>query len=149
MLRVERLPGRPEDGVEAVLLLVVPSDLRLLDEAVDCLVALCVEGGEPSRSTRFRLRSAIAEAISNAIAQGNESNPSKAVAVRIELQERHVRVSVSDEGVGFNPEAVPDPREEEARERPCGRGLLIIRHLADHVAFNAKGNTIWMTLPRW
>jgi serine/threonine-protein kinase RsbW len=149
MLRVERLPGRPEDGIEAVLLLVVPSDLGLLDEAVDCFVALCVEGGEPTPSTRFRLRSAIAEAVSNAIARGNESNPSKAVAVRAELRERHVRVSVSDEGLGFDPDTVPDPCEPEARERPCGRGLLIIRHLADHVAFNAKGNTIWMTLPRW
>ncbi|MCL4867297.1 MAG: ATP-binding protein [Gemmatimonadales bacterium] len=30
----------------------------------------------------------------------------------------------------------------------CGRGLFLIRNLADHVEFNDEGNTIWMTLPR-
>ena len=148
-LRVERLPGRPEDGVEDVLIMHVSSDLTLIDETVDCFVRLCVEGGTPSPESRFRLRGAIAEALSNAMVQGNAGDPRKSVAVRAELQARHVRVSVSDEGRGFDPEEVPDPRHPDSLESPCGRGLLIIRHLAEHVAFNEKGNTIWMTLPRW
>jgi len=147
-LQLERLPARPADGVEAALELRLPSDVALVDPAVDLLLTQCVPGGA-SRQVVFRVRVAIAEALTNAIECGNGSDPAKIVAIHADLLPDRIRVSVTDEGPGFDPAQVPDPRTPEVLDSPCGRGLFIIRNLADQVEFNAKGNTIWMTLPRW
>jgi serine/threonine-protein kinase RsbW len=148
-VRFERLPGRPDDGVEAVLAARLPSDVRLVDRAVELLLGECVAGRDASRRTLFRLRVAIGEALTNAIQCGNGGDPRKLVAIRADLFPDRVRVWVSDEGPGFDPTRVPDPSQPGQVESPCGRGLFLIRHLADDVGFNEKGNTIWMTLPRW
>jgi len=147
-LNIERRPGRPADGVESVLFLRLPSDVRLVDSAVETLVRLCFEGRAASRRTLFRLRVAVAEALTNAIEFGNGGDPKKVVAVSADLCSDFIRVGVSDEGPGFDPSRIPDPLMPEALDSPGGRGLFLIRSLADRVEFNEKGNTIWMTLPR-
>lgn len=147
-LQIERFPGRPAEGVEQVILLRVPSDPVLIDAAVELLIAACTEGVDTSGKSHFRLRVSMTEAITNAIECGNQCDPTKQVAVQADLLADWVRVAVTDEGIGFDPDEVPDPTTAERIENPCGRGLLIIRHLAEKVGFNDKGNTIWMTLPR-
>lgn len=49
---------------------------------------------------------------------------------------------VRDEGPGFQVDAVPDPLAPENLERPCGRGLLLIRQFMDKTTHNDKGNEI-------
>jgi serine/threonine-protein kinase RsbW len=53
-------------------------------------------------------------------------------------------VRIADEGPGFNPEEVPDPVAFENLERPCGRGLLLMRHYMNEVAFVPPGNAVFM-----
>jgi len=89
---------------------------------------------------------ALAEALSNAILRGNREDPSKQVWVLAELYPEVVRIAVRDEGDGFDPDG--EPIGPEPPEAESGRGLFIIRNLADRVEFNERGNTIWMTLPR-
>lgn len=148
VLALERLPGRPWDGVEGAIALHLPSDVALVDPAVELFARHCFAGREASRHTLFRLRVTLAEALANAIQFGNRSDPGKVVHVQADLHVDHIRLCVQDEGPGFDPSAVPDPRDPELLESPCGRGLFIIRHLAESVEFNEKGNTIWMILPR-
>jgi len=148
-LRLERLPGQPGAGPEEALVLHFPSDVGYADSAVDLLARHCYPDADPGRQALFRLRVALAEAVANAIQCGNGADPSKFVHVQAELFHDRIRLAVTDEGPGFDPTAVPDPRDPDLLESPCGRGLFIIRHLAEHVEFNEKGNTIWMTLPRW
>ena len=131
-----------------MLFLRVPSDPGLIDPAVELLISACGERGRIGRQSQFRLRVSIAEAISNAIECGNQCDPTKQLAVQADLLTAWIRIPVTDEGTGFDPAEVPDPTTPERLENPCGRGLLIIRHLAERVGFNDKGNTIWMTLPR-
>lgn len=147
-LRVERLPGRPGEGVEATVALQVPSDLGLVDRAVELLLAQCFPAERADRRAIFRVRVAVGEALINAMECGNGCDPDKMVGIQAELYPHQIRLAVSDEGPGFDPSLVPDPRSPDILEGPCGRGLFIIRHLADQVEFNARGNTIWMTLPR-
>ncbi|MXW56012.1 MAG: SpoIIE family protein phosphatase, partial [Gemmatimonadales bacterium] len=56
-----------------------------------------------------------------------------------------LRVKVSDEGSGFDPEAVPDPASAEGIGRPRGRGLFLLRKLADGLAFNDIGNRVTLS----
>jgi len=53
-------------------------------------------------------------------------------------------VSMTDEGEGFDPAAVPDPRYGENLYKPAGRGLLLMRSYMDVVEFNEGGNSVYM-----
>ena len=133
-----------ESGAE--LALDVPSDLRLVADAVELLAGHLQSGPLSPRRVQFNLRTALAEALTNAIVYGNSEDPSKIVRVRVELLRDTVRVHVADDGEGFDPQALPDPTRHEHLRRDAGRGLFVIRHLVDGVDFNAKGNAICLTL---
>jgi serine/threonine-protein kinase RsbW len=126
----------------------VPADVGCVEEAVELMARHCFAGAEPSRRTSFRLRVLLAEALTNSILFGAKGDPNRTVRVSAELAARTIRLQVTDDGPGFDPLSVTDPTLPSAVRRPVGRGLFLIRNLADHVEFNAQGNTIWMTLPR-
>jgi serine/threonine-protein kinase RsbW len=124
----------------------VPSDLANVGPAVE-LVAEQFQGGFLSpRRVHFNLRTALAEALANAIAYGNRGDPRRLVRVRVEVTPAAVHLHVTDEGRGFDPAAVPDPTLPERLEREDGRGLFVLRRLVDHVVFNAQGNSVCLTL---
>ena len=151
-LRVRRLEGGApaESGSPApTVMLDLPADVRCIEEAVELMARACFEpSSPPARRTLFRLRVLLAEAISNSILFGPAGDPNRTVRVAAILGEATIRLEVTDEGPGFDPADVPDPTLPDGLARPIGRGLFLIRHLADGVGFNQKGNTIWMTLPR-
>ncbi len=135
-------------GLEAELSLHVPSDLDYVGEAVELVARHCQSCAcaLSPRRLQFNLRTALAEALANAIIYGNRQDPARLVHVRVQLGRDAVRMEVSDDGAGFDPSTVPDPTVRENLEREDGRGLFVLRHLVDHVAFNEKGNCICLTL---
>lgn len=138
-----RRPDGPEPDIE--LWLHVPSRLDLVGEAVDLLAAQTEQERRTAlsaRQLRFHFRTALAEALANAMTYGNRLDPAKDVEVRIHLGIHQIRVEVIDAGDGFDPDALPDPTDPENVDREQGRGLYVIRHLADEVTFNAKGNRL-------
>ncbi len=143
-LDVRRSAAGGETDLE--LLLEVPSDLGYVGPAVDLIAGGCDTGTLSPRRVWFNLRTALAEAIANAIAYGNRHDPTRYVRVRVELTREVVRVHVTDEGEGFDPLVVPDPTLPRYLQREDGRGLFVLRHLVDHVAFNDKGNSVCLTL---
>jgi serine/threonine-protein kinase RsbW len=144
-LCVHRKPG---SGASASVALQLPADVRCVEEAVELMARHCFSGAEPCRRTRFRLRVLLTEAISNSILFGARGDPTRRVRVEAQLSDATIRLEVTDDGPGFNPREVPDPTSPDKLRRPIGRGLFLIRSLADRVEFNDQGNTIWMTLPR-
>ncbi|MDZ4744691.1 MAG: ATP-binding protein [bacterium] len=76
---------------------------------------------------------ALTEAVNNAIIHGNECDSSKRVHVDIQVFETEFLVLIRDFGKGFDPEALPDPRHPDNLMREGGRGVFLIRHLADVV----------------
>jgi anti-sigma regulatory factor (Ser/Thr protein kinase) len=126
----------------------VPTDLEVVEEAVDVVARHCVASGLTPRAARFNLRVALSEALSNAIVYGNRMDPAKHVEVKVVVRDEGFAVHVCDEGAGFNPSLVPDPTLPGHVDRPDGRGLFLIRQLVDHVSFNDRGNAICMILRR-
>jgi len=124
----------------------VPSELAYVGPAVELIAHHTPPGTLSPRRLRFNLRTALAEALANAILYGNGQDPEKLVRVRVEVDREAVRIHVSDQGGGFDPAAVPDPTRPERLEREDGRGLFVLRHLVDHVAFNDRGNAVCLTL---
>ncbi len=139
----------PASGVGAQhFRLVLPTDLSRVGDAVEAIVECCGTLGMLTGRLRFRLRTVAAEAIANAMTYGNANDNARCVTVDLELADTHIVLAVTDEGVGFDPAGVPELADHECHEATRGRGLFMIRRLAERVTFNERGNTIWMTLPR-
>ena len=126
----------------------LPSDIGVIEEAVELIVRHCLSGTVASQRFRFNLSVVLSECLANAIICGNEHDLAKAVAVRAELRQDRIEVEVTDEGDGFDPASVRDPTTPDELEASCGRGLFLIRSLADEVRFNPKGNSICLMLRR-
>jgi len=93
----------------------------------------------------FCAKLALEEALVNAVKHGNRMDPSKHVTVRYDVNPERLRIQVCDEGEGFDPTAVPDPTAPENIERPCGRGLLLMRRFMSSVVYDDRGNRVVMT----
>ncbi len=124
----------------------VPTDLAIVEEAVDLVARHCLAAGVPPRAARFKLRVALSEALANAIVYGNRMDPGKRVDVRVIVTRESVSVHVRDEGEGFDTTRIPDPTLPERVEQPDGRGLFLIHQLVDEVRFNDRGNSICMIM---
>jgi serine/threonine-protein kinase RsbW len=141
-------PLRQAEGLEAELRLTLPSDIRLVEDAVN-VVARHLEASFVDRHTvRFNLRVALSEALVNAILYGNAEDDTKGVAVRVLFGRHAIEMEVTDEGDGFDYRFLPDPTLPANRLLPSGRGLFLIRQLVDEVRFNDTGNSICMILRR-
>jgi anti-sigma regulatory factor (Ser/Thr protein kinase) len=124
----------------------VPSDLGMVGDAVELVASHVPPGTLSPRRISFNLRTALAEALGNAIRYGTGEDPERVVRVHVELGRDFVRITVVDDGHGFDRSHVPDPTLPQHVDREFGRGLFVIRHLVDDVAFNEKGNGICLTL---
>lgn len=84
----------------------------------------------------------LSEAAINAIVHGNKLDPAKKVIINAEIENRRIIWVVTDEGEGFDYNNLADPTAPENIENLTGRGVFIMKHLADQCIFNTKGNEV-------
>jgi serine/threonine-protein kinase RsbW len=147
-LCVRRSLASEARGSATLVTLRLPSDVNCIEEAVELVTRHCLAGHQTTKTIQFRLRVVLSEAISNAVVRGNGEDRTKWVEVRAELVPESIRVWVTDEGPGFDPDTVPEPLRPEQLDEAGGRGLYLIRKLVDAVQFNERGNSICMILRR-
>jgi anti-sigma regulatory factor (Ser/Thr protein kinase) len=158
-----------EQLTDREFVLVIGNDLRMVPLLVDFISQRFVHFLGCSRKTSGQLGVAVGEAVINAIVHGNLEIDSETrdeagdvydkqiEARRLDPRFRHRRVriicqytdhagrvTVRDEGPGFDADTVPDPTAEENLSRPYGRGILLIRAFFDDVSYNVKGNSVTM-----
>jgi serine/threonine-protein kinase RsbW len=85
---------------------------------------------------------AMTEGVNNAIVHGNKLDVNKSVSVEYEKRGKDLFFRISDEGAGFDYENLPDPTAPENLERPNGRGVFLMRNLADECLFEDNGRII-------
>jgi serine/threonine-protein kinase RsbW len=85
---------------------------------------------------------AMTEGVNNAIVHGNKLDINKSVSVEYEKRGKDLFFRISDEGAGFDYENLPDPTAPENLERPNGRGVFLMRNLADECLFEDNGRII-------
>lgn len=106
---------------------------RLSVGAVEPFVLSIPEARRLSRERFHDLLLALTEAVNNAIIHGNQCDASKTVDVDVRADATEFLVLIRDHGNGFDPDALPDPRHPDNLMREGGRGVFLIRHLADVV----------------
>ncbi len=97
-----------------------------------------------SQDDVFAVHLALEEAFINAIRHGNKMDATKKVRIDYSVASDKVEISMTDQGDGFDPEAVPDPRIGKNLYKPEGRGLFLINSYMDVVKFNESGNSVRM-----
>ena len=124
--------------------LVIESKLKNVDSLDAVLKKLKQEFGITERNYND-IWIVLNEAVSNAIKHGNKYSNTKAVRISYDLKDnRYLCFTVADEGDGFNPEDVPDPTSPERLHQPNGRGIYIMKRIADNVSYSKNGTQVEM-----
>ncbi len=145
----------------------LPSDTKVQKQVRDELERRLVDAGWAENDITNILLGAD-EAVANAIVHGNLGiggeqtyadhaafREAVGAAMKTELGKRQahltvdietdlVRLSVADEGAGFDIEKLPDPRDEDMLLQQGGRGVFLMRSAFDIVGYNKAGNTVWL-----
>ncbi|MCA9076809.1 MAG: ATP-binding protein [Planctomycetaceae bacterium] len=148
---------------------VLNNDPSMLTSLVAYLQTLLNDMGLLAEVERLRVGVALEEALLNAAYHGNlevssdlretdhtayyqlarerttqEPYANRSIYVEAKLNREEVRYTIRDEGPGFNPSELPDPTDPANLERPCGRGLLLMRTFMDEIEYNDIGNKVVM-----
>ncbi|MBK9175336.1 MAG: ATP-binding protein [Flavobacteriales bacterium] len=107
---------------------------RLIDEA-------CAKHGV-HESLYGNILIALTEAVNNAIHHGNALDPTKNVMLGYEVKGGRIIFVVRDQGAGFDHNHLPDPTDPQNIEKPHGRGVFLMRALADTVEFSENGAAV-------
>lgn len=92
-----------------------------------------------------KLLLAVVEGVNNAIVHGNKMVSEKKVKISYEVESNRISFTIRDEGQGFDHTLLPDPTTPENIERTHGRGVFLMKHLTDELAFSDKGNEVKLT----
>jgi len=86
----------------------------------------------------------LTEAVNNAIQHGNKNDPTKKVQIVFNAAAdlNGFSFTIKDEGNGFDYTNIPDPTEPENLEKLTGRGVFLMKNLADNVGFYSDGSEI-------
>lgn len=146
---------------------ILENDPAMLTSLVSYFQGLIVDMGIFTESERLKIGVALEEALLNAAYHGNlevssklreedhaqfynlakerrsqDPYQSRRIFVDVDLSSQGVQYVIRDEGPGFDPQSQPDPRDPANLERPCGRGMLLMRTFMDVVEYNPTGNQV-------
>src|SRR6266481_5723513 len=122
----------------------IPSEVKAISPLVDRLMRLieeshCIPGEESA------VELALSEALSNAVVHGNHLDARKLVHVRCRCKVGNgIWLIVSDQGQGFDADAIPDLVAVEKLEAEHGRGIQLMKSAMDEVSFQQGGNEVHM-----
>jgi anti-sigma regulatory factor (Ser/Thr protein kinase) len=94
----------------------------------------------------FDIRLLVSELVTNCVKHAR-IGPEESIVLSVEIGAERVRVSVADEGPGFEPPA--KPVTEAAAESGSGWGLFLVEQLSeDWGVTRSSGATVWFELGR-
>ena len=129
------------EGYTEIDSLTITSKLQNLPNVEALVDKVCGEIGV-SEDMYGNVLIAVTEAVNNAIIHGNSMKAEAEVAVSVVDSESTFGFSVKDSGNGFDHINLPDPTAPENIEKESGRGIFLMRNLADDVQYNESGNTV-------
>lgn len=117
-------------------------ELNHLDPMVDELCAIA--GLDDEKKAGLML--CVSEAVTNGMLHGNAMDEDKVIRIHAVASPGEVRFTVRDEGSGFDPDAVPDPLEEDNLLKTSGRGVFLMRTYCDEVLFDHNGTQVTLVI---
>jgi serine/threonine-protein kinase RsbW len=106
------------------------STLDSVDDAEGLALSLAREAGF-EEDDLHKIGMAVRESMVNAVVHGNRYSAEKKVKVSVASNGRRLTIRISDQGVGFDLNSIPDPLAQENLLRQSGRGIFLIRAFMD------------------
>lgn len=125
---------------DIVNFVVFKADLNNLSEA-ETFIDNIIASNQFSQDLYGNVLIAVTEAVNNAIIHGSQNSDNE-VKVSCENSNGKLTFVVEDEGAGFDFENLPDPTAPENIEMENGRGVFLMRSLADEVVFENDGRKV-------
>ncbi len=103
-------------------------------ETVDRVEYLTLELAEKAGfrdSSLEQIALAVHETAANAVIHGNRYSGEKKVSVAISIVENQFKITIGDEGEGFDPQTIPESSSLQELLRVHGRGVYLSRVLMD------------------
>jgi len=119
----------------------LPSNLESIHKIENFIDEFC-EDYHIDESKYGNILIALTEAINNAITHGNKLDASKMVNLELESDKNMLKFKISDQGNGFDLNKVPDPTLPENINKVSGRGVYLMKNLADEVKFSKNGTSV-------
>jgi serine/threonine-protein kinase RsbW len=113
---------------------------RVVEEVRGLLAGTCFEGNDAAVMLILR------EGLANAVKHGNRLDPQKQVRLDFRLNGGEIVLDIEDEGEGFASSELPSPLERKNLGCSTGRGVFLMRHFAETVIYNARGNQVTITI---
>jgi serine/threonine-protein kinase RsbW len=132
---MKKLHTAPAPGFTEVTIASEPCEARRVQDTIEHLL----QQRNTQEHDLFSVKLALEEE------HGNQMDRGKQVHISYRVLPDRFDVRIIDEGRGFDPSDVPDPTAIENLERPCGRGLMLMRHYMNEVTYNDRGNAVSMT----
>jgi serine/threonine-protein kinase RsbW len=120
--------------------LIIPASLEYLSEVHDWAQQHFEDLPIP-QDKQYEIMLSLSEAVTNAIRHGCHNKRSENITITIEKNHTVFRIIVQDGGDGFDPNKLPDPTREDRLLVPSGRGVFLLRSLADEVCFDFSSGT--------
>jgi serine/threonine-protein kinase RsbW len=108
------------------------SNLDSAKQAEDAALEFAARSGFESHEL-LEIAIAVREAVTNAVLHGNAFHPDKIVQVTFERDPGMLKITVGDQGSGFNPEQARDPWAPENLLKESGRGIPLMRATMDEI----------------
>ncbi len=134
------MPSSPVQSTE-LYTLQLPSRYESVS-VLENLVEEIADKHTVAQDTFANMMTCLNEAAINAIVHGNQLSVDKKVIVNAEVDARRIVWTITDQGPGFNYNHIPDPTAPENLENLTGRGVFIMKQLADQCVFNISGNEV-------
>lgn len=125
--------------------LIIPSQIDQIRKVEDFTEKVSLKTSLTDEE-RDSLAIAVTEIVNNAMIHGNKLKPEKKVTIHYSVTPQELKISIQDEGVGFDPEKLDDPCKPENLLKDCGRGVFIVRSLLDEVTFHHEAVGMKVTL---
>jgi serine/threonine-protein kinase RsbW len=122
----------------------LPSRVTVVSPFVDQLMRFILNF-RIADGSEIDIEMALLEALANAVIHGNGDNSGKRVYATCRCYlDGEVAITVQDEGMGFDSDAVLDPTFLENLLFTHGRGIYLMKTLMDEVSFEEGGSVVRM-----
>jgi serine/threonine-protein kinase RsbW len=130
-----------KEGFTIIDTLSIPSDFEAVSQVEMLVDRVCNQLGV-NEDFYGNVLIAVTEAVNNAIEHGNGKQASTEVKVAVGDNPSEFCFNVKDEGRGFDFDHLPDPTAPENILKENGRGIFLMKNLADDVVYEDAGRSV-------
>lgn len=129
-----------KEGFIVIEELSIPSNFEFMPKVETLIDTVCFKMGVGESFGNVLI--AVTEAVNNAILHGNKNRDNAKVFIKSAEDSGSFCFSIEDEGIGFDFTVLPDPTAPENIEKENGRGIFLMKNLADEVEFENNGKRV-------